>query len=83
MTFAERKELLARKFIFSKKGLRNEGEMKVFSDEGKLRELAASRSVVKELLKEVEQFPLKGNDTRKKNSTSGILGKRNGKYHGT
>ena len=32
MTFAERKELLARKFIFSKKGLRNEGEMKVFSD---------------------------------------------------
>ena len=57
--------------------------MKVFSDEGKLRELAASRSVVKELLKEVEQFPLKGNDTRKKNSTSGILGKRNGKYHGT
>lgn len=54
MTFsaAEREELLAQKFIFSKKGLRNEGEM-VFSDEGKLRELAASRPVVKKLLKEV------------------------------
>ena len=55
MTFsiAERKELLAWKFIFSKKGLRKEGEMKVSSDEGKLRKLAASRSVVKALLKEV------------------------------
>lgn len=53
MTFsAAERELLARKFTFSKKGLRNEGEM-VFSDEGKLRELAASRSVVKKLLKEV------------------------------
>ena len=55
MTFsaAEREELLAQKFIFSKKGPRNEGEM-VFSDEGKLRELAASRPTLQEI-KEVLQ----------------------------
>ena len=58
---------------------RNEGEIKTFSDKGKLIECSTNRPVLKELL--LKFLTQKGNDTREKFGTPGKREKHiNGKY---
>ena len=56
--------------IFNKKDLKKAGEMKLFLDEGKLREFVARRAAVKELLREVLQIEEKWNQKKTEHQDS-------------
>lgn len=74
---AEGKEPLTQSSTSNKKNLRNEGELKTFSNEGYWREVIVSRCALKELLKESHQIEY---DIGRELETLGMKSNRNGKY---